>query len=212
MQEALHAAQGERTPHRLGYRAGYYARTLVTRVGKLERRIPPDREGRFSSQPFERYQGREKALVHALAEMYVPGVSTRKVKALTEEFCGHEFSASTISRINQRLDEEWEGFAKRRLEEAYPYLILDARYERIRQQGIPRHQAVLKAIGINWEGRRCVLAVELAQRETRSSWSGFLKGLKQRGLRGVELVITDDHEGLRQAVMRMLPEAVWQRC
>jgi putative transposase len=212
MEEALGARKGERTKSRLGYRAGYYARTLVTRVGKLELRIPQDRQGRFSTQLFERYQRSEKALVQALAEMYVQGVSTRKVKAITEELCGHDFSASTISRINQRLDAELEGFAKRRLEEAYPYLILDARYERIREQRIPRHQAVLKAIGINWQGRRCVLAVELAQRETRSSWSGFLQDLKQRGLRGVELVITDDHEGLRQAVMRILPEAVWQRC
>ena len=138
----------------------------MTRVGKLELRVPQDRQGRFRTEIFERYQRSEKALVAALTEMYVQGVSTRKVKAVTEELCGHEFSASTISRMNQRLDEELEKFARRRLEEAYPYLILDARYEKVREDGVIRSQAVLMAIGIDWEGRRCVLAVELANRES----------------------------------------------
>src|SRR3954452_7539062 len=106
MEEALGAGKGERTPGRIGYRSGYYNRTLVTRVGKLELRVPQDRQGRFRTEIFERYQRSERALVAALAEMYVQGVSTRKVKAITEELCGHEFSASTISRINASLDEE----------------------------------------------------------------------------------------------------------
>ena len=105
MTETVGAAKGERTPDRLGYRAGYYGRTLITRVGKLELRVPQDREGRFSTELFERYQRSERALVAALAEMYVQGVSTRKVKAITEELCGHSFSASAISAINKRLDE-----------------------------------------------------------------------------------------------------------
>jgi putative transposase len=212
MEEAVGAARGERTESRLGYRSGYYTRTLVTRVGKLELRVPQDRQGRFSTQLFERYQRSEKALVSALAEMYVAGVSTRKVKAITEELCGHAFSASTISTINQRLDGELEAFARRRLEEAYPYLVLDARYERIREGGVVHRRAVLVAIGINWEGRRNILGVELANRETGSSWRGFLEGLQKRGLQGVELVVTDDHPGLREAVAQMLPQAVWQRC
>jgi putative transposase len=212
MEEALQAAKGERTPHRLGYRAGYYPRILVTRVGKLELRVPQDRQGRFSTRLFERYQRSERALVQALAEMYVKGVSTRKVKAITEELCGHEFSASAISQINQQMDEELEKFAQRRLEEEYPYLILDARYEKVRESGVIRSQAVLKAVGVNWEGRRSILAVELANRETKTSWREFLMRLKDRGLTGVDLVITDDHEGLKQAVMEVLPQAVWQRC
>ena len=114
----------------------------------------------------------------ALTEMYVQGVSTRKVKAVTEELCGHEFSASTISRMNQSLDEELEKFADRRLEEAYPYLILDARYEKVREDGVIRSQAVMIAIGIDWEGRRNVLAVELANRESLSSWKDFCLALK----------------------------------
>ena len=133
MTAALGAEKGERTPVRLGYRSGHYDRTLITRVGKLELRVPQDRHGRFSTELFERYQRSEKALVAALAEMYVQGVSTRKVKAVTEELCGHSFSTAAISAINVRLDEGLAEFARRRLDEACPYLILDARYERVRE-------------------------------------------------------------------------------
>jgi putative transposase len=189
MDEALGAEKGERTSNRVGYRSGYYGRTLVTRVGKLELRVPQDRQGRFRTEIFERYQRSEKALVSALTEMYVQGVSTRKVKAVTEELCGHEFSASTISRMNQSLDKELDKFAKRRLEDAYPYLILDARYEKVREGGVIRSQAVMIAIGIDWEGRRCVLAVELANRESASSWKGLCRRpktawAKRSGTRG----------------------------
>src|SRR5579872_3004280 len=106
MEETLQAGKSERTAERQGYRSGYYGRTLVTRVGKLELRVPQDRHGRFRTEVFERYQRSEKALVGALAEMYVQGVSTRKVKEITEELCGHEFSAATISRVTAKLDEE----------------------------------------------------------------------------------------------------------
>lgn len=212
MEEALGASKGERTASRQGYRSGYYGRTLITRVGKLELRVPQDRQGRFRTEIFERYQRSEKALVAALSEMYVQGVSTRKVKAVTEELCGHEFSASTISRMNQNLDEELKKFAGRRLEEAYPYLILDARYEKVREDAVIRSLAVLIAIGVDWEGRRNVLAVELANRESLGSWKEFCLDLKKRGLHGVELVISDDHAGLRKAIAEVLPEAAWQRC
>lgn len=212
MDETLGAEKSERTPHRLGYRSGYYPRTLVTRVGKLELRVPQDRQGRFRTEVFERYQRSEKALVGALAEMYIQGVSTRKVKEITEQLCGHEFSAATVSRINQSLDEELAKFANRRLEEEYPYLVLDARYEKVREDGVIRSQAVQVAIGINREGRRCVLGVELANRESVTSWRDFLVKLKQRGLRGVEFAVTDDHAGLKQGIAEVLPETVWQRC
>jgi Transposase, Mutator family len=182
MTETLGAGKGERTPDRFGYRSGYYGRTLISRVGKLELRVPQDRAGRFSTELFERYQRSEKALVAALAEMYVQGVSTRKVKAITEELCGHSFSASAISTINARLDEELARFARRRLDDPYPYLILDARYERVREAGVIRSPAVLLAIGIGWDGRRSILTVELANRESRSSWRDFLLELRERGL------------------------------
>jgi putative transposase len=212
MNEALGAQKGERTEGRMGYRSGYYVRNLVTRVGRLELRVPQDRQGRFSTQLFERYQRSERALVAALGEMYVQGVSTRKVKAITEELCGQEFSASTISAINQRLDEELERFMCRQLEEEYSYVILDARYERVRQEGIISSRAVLVAIGVDWEGRRQVLGVELANRESSSSWKEFLLRLKSRGLRGVIFAVSDDHPGLKSAIAQVLPEALWQRC
>jgi putative transposase len=142
----------------------------------------------------------------------VQGVSTRKVKAITEELCGHSFSASTISAVNKTLDEGLHKFAHRRLTEAYPYLILDARYEKVREDGVIQSQAVLIAIGINWEGQRQVLGVELANRESQSTWRDFLIGLKQRGLTGVEVAVSDDHAGLRKAIEEILPEAAWQRC
>ena len=212
MAEALGAEKGERTSSRLGYRSGYYGRTLVTRIGKLELRVPQDRAGRFSTELFERYQRSERALVAALAEMYVQGVSTRKVKKITEELCGHSFSASSISAINQRLDEALAQFAGRPLAEPFPYLIVDARYERVREAGVISSQAVLIAIGVDWDGRRQVLAVELASRESRSSWRDFLLALRGRGLNGVEFVVADDHAGLRAALREALPEAAYQRC
>jgi putative transposase len=212
MEETLGAAKSQRTEGRSGYRSGYYTRSLVTRVGNIELRVPQDRQGQFRTEVFERYQRSEKALVGALTEMYVQGVSTRKVKAITEELCGHEFSASTISRLNKSLDGELEKFATRRLEEDYPYLILDARYEKVREDGVIRSRAVLVAIGVNWDGRRCVLAVELANRESTSSWKEFLVRIRDRGLRGVEFVASDDHPGLKRAIAEVVPEAAWQRC
>jgi len=212
MTEMLGAAPGERTEGRNGYRAGYYGRNLVTRIGKLELRVPRDRSGEFSTALFERYARSEKALVAALAEMYVQGVSTRKVKAITEELCGHSFSASAISSINKGLDQSLARFANRHLDEPYPYLILDARYEKVRDAGVIAHRAVLIAIGINWEGQRQVLAVELANRESQSSWKDFLVRLKERGLSGVEFVVSDDHAGLKKAIREVLTEAGWQRC
>jgi putative transposase len=212
MEAALGASKGERTDARLGYRSGYYSRTLITRVGKLELRVPQDRHGRFSTEVFERYQRSEKALVSTLAEMYVQGVSTRKVKAITEQLCGHEFSASAVSSIVKRLDEQLSHFANRRLEDAFPYLILDARYEKVRENGVICSRAVLIAIGIDFEGRRQILGVELANRESASSWKEFLLSLKARGLKGIELVVSDDHAGLRKAIAEVISEAVWQRC
>ena len=212
MTALLGASKGERVATRVGYRSGYSERSLVTRVGALELRVPQDRNGCFSTSVFERYQRSERALVAALVEMYVQGVSTRKVRQVTEELCGHSFSASTISNLVRRLDGQLAAFARRRLEEPYPYLILDARYERVREDGVIGSQAVLMALGIDWDGRRQVLAVELANRESRSSWKDFLLALKERGLDGVEFVVSDDHAGLRKALSEVLPQAAQQRC
>jgi len=212
MTEQVGAERYERTDGRVSYRSGYYRRELVTRVGRIELRVPQDREGHFSTDLFERYQRSEKSLVSALVQSYVQGVSTRKVKAITEQLCGQRFSASSISRMVGKLDRELEAFAGRALTEEFPYLILDARYEKVRDGGVVGNRAVLVAIGIDWEGRRQVLGIELAQRESASSWQEFLLGLKRRGLHGVEFVVSDNHEGLKRAVAQLLPEARWQRC
>lgn len=212
MDETVGAGKSERTAQRTGYRSGYYSRNLMTRVGNLELCVPQDREGRFCTEVFERYQRSERALISALAEMYVQGVSTRKIKSITEQLCGHEFSASTISRMNKGLDEELERFSTRKLEEDYPYLILDARYERVREEGVIRTRAVLIAIGINKDGRCCVLGVDLANRESETIWKDFLLGLQERGLKGVEFVVSDDHAGLKKAITETLSSSLWQRC
>ena len=141
MDEALGAGKGERSDARRGYRSGHYRRRLTTRVGTLELRVPQDREGLFSTEVFARYQRSEKALLLAMAEMYVQGVSTRKVRAVTEELCGHGFSASTVSAATKQLDEELERVMNRPLTEEYPYLILDARYERVRENGVVKSRA-----------------------------------------------------------------------
>ena len=212
MEECLQAGKHERTDQRLGYRSGYYRRRLITRVGTIVLRVPQDRAGHFSTQVFEQYQRSEKALVAALAQMYVQGVSTRKVAAITEELCGHEFSASSISTITARLDAQLEEFSRRVLSEAFPYVILDARYERVREGGVIVSRAILIALGIDWEGRRQVLAVEYANRESQSSWKEFLVQLKERGLQGVQFVVSDDHPGLKAAIQEVLPGVWWQRC
>ena len=212
MEECLQAGKHERSEQRLGYRSGYYRRRLITRVGTIVLRVPQDRAGHFSTQVFEQYQRSEKALVAALAQMYVQGVSTRKVAAITAELCGHEFSASSISTITARLDAQLEEFSRRALSEAFPYVILDARYERVREGGVIVSRAILIALGIDWAGRRQVLAVEYANRESQSSWKEFLVQLKERGLSGVQFVVSDDHPGLKAAVREVLPQAWWQRC
>jgi transposase-like protein len=212
MEECLQAGKHERNDQRLGYRSGYYRRRLITRVGTIMLRVPQDRAGHFSTQVFEQYQRSEKALVAALAQMYVQGVSTRKVAAITEELCGHEFSASSISAITARLDAQLAEFSRRPLAEAFPYVIVDARYERVREGGVIVSRAILIALGIDWAGRRQVLAIEYANRESQSSWQDFLVQLKARGLHDVLFVVSDDHPGLKAAIREVLPAAWWQRC
>ena len=134
------------------------------------------------------------------------------MKAITEELCGHAFSASSISAINKALDASLAAFAERPLPDPYPYLILDARYERVRENDVVASRAVLVAVAVDGEGRRQILAVELANRESRSSWRDFLVALKGRGLCGVEFVVSDDHPGLKAAIREVLPQAAWQRC
>ncbi len=197
MNEHIGAAPYERTEARRGHRNGYKPRTLRTRVGTLNLLVPQDREGTFSTRLFARYQRSEKALVLALMEMYVEGVSTRKVKEITQELCGTSFSKSTVSHLAGGLDAELRAWRSRRLEaEAYPYLFVDARYEKVRVDHKVVSQGVLIVSGVRDDGMREILAVEVADTESEATYQELFRSLKRRGLKGVELVVSDDHEGL----------------
>jgi putative transposase len=209
----LGAAPYERREGRTGYRNGHKPRTLRTRVGTLELRVPQDREGTFSTELFGRYQRNEQALVLALMEMYLQGVSTRKVAAITEELCGTSFSKSHVSALAGRLDAELAAWRERPLgAAAYPYLVVDARYEHARVDGRVVSQGVLVVSGVRDDGRREILAVAVADTESEATYQELFKRLKERGVRGVELVTSDDHAGLRAAVARHFQGAGWQRC
>jgi putative transposase len=208
----LGAESYERTTERRGYRNGFKPRTLKTRVGTIELLVPKDREGRFQPSLFERYQRNEKALVVALAEMYVQGVSTRKVKAITEQLCGLTISKSQVSVLAKGLDEEIAAWRARPLEVPYPYLMVDARYEKVRQGPRVTSQGVLLVIGISEAGLREIRGVWQADTESESTWSDVFADLKRRGLEGVRYVVSDAHEGLRSAVDRHFQGAAWQRC
>lgn len=210
--EHLQAGRYERSEGRSGYRNGYRSRQLKTRVGTLNLAVPMDREGNFKSELFERYQRSEKALVGTLMEMYLEGVSTRKVKDVTEALCGTSFSKSTVSRLVGGLDADLEAWRQRRLEVAYPYLVVDARYERVRGAGQVVSQGVLVVKGVREDGFRELLAVEVADTESEASYDELFKRLKGRGLRGVQLVTSDDHRGLVNAIRRHFQGVAWQRC
>ena len=213
MTEHVGAAPHERTDARKGRRNGYKPRMLRTRVGTLNLLVPQDREGTFSTKLFSRYQRNEKALVLALMEMYVEGVSTRKVKEVTEELCGISFSKSLVSSLSGSLDAELEGWRRRALEaKAYPYLFVDARYEKARADGRVVSQGVLIVSGVREDGMREILAVEVADTESEATYQELFRSLKARGLKGVELVVSDDHGGLKAAVFRHFQGASWQRC
>ena len=214
MTEHVGAAPYERSEKRTGQRNGYKPRALRTRVGTLNLLVPQDREGTFSTRLFSRYQRNEKALVLALMEMYVEGISTRKVKEVTEELCGTSFSKSLISQLAGRLDSELGAWRNRPLEaEGYPYLFVDARYEKVRVDGRIVSQGVLVVCGVRrTDGLREILAVEVADTESEATYQEIFRSLKSRGLRGVELVVSDDHEGLKAAVGRHFQSASHQRC
>ena len=214
MTEHIGAAPYERTTERKGHRNGHKPRTLRTRVGTLNLLVPQDREGTFSTKLFSRYQRNEKALVLALMEMYVEGVSTRKVKDVTESLCGTSFSKSLVSELAGRLDAELEAWRGRPLEaEGYPYLFVDARYEKVRVGHRIVSQGVLVVSGVRrTDGMREILAVDVADTESEATYHELFRSLKGRGLEGVELVVSDDHEGLKSAIERHFQGASWQRC
>jgi transposase-like protein len=212
MTSFLGAGTYERNGERRGWRNGYKPRTLKTRVGELELMVPKDRDGEFQTELFERYQRSEKALVLAMLEMYVGGVSTRKVSAITEALCGLEVSKSQVSALTVKLDAEIAEWRMRPLAQSYPYLVVDARYEKVRQGGAVVSQGVLVACGIDARGYREVLGCWVAESESEASWSAVFAELKQRGLHGVRYVVSDDHAGMVKAIDRHFQGAAWQRC
>ena len=215
MTAQLQAKHRERTERRRGERNGHYGRALTTTAGHIEQiRVPRAREMPFLTEVFERYRRMTGSLEEAVLEMYLQGVSTRKVEQITGKLSGTRISKDAVSRIVGRFDDVFSEWRTRQLDKSrsYPYLYVDATYLKARWAGAVRDVALLVAVGVNDQGYREVLAVEAAAGERTETYRGMLQGLVERGLRGVKLVISDDHEALKSAVKVELPGAAWQRC
>ena len=210
--EQIGAQPYERTEDRTAYRNGFRARQLTTRVGALTLRVPRHRNGHFSTELFARYQRSEQALVLAMMEMVINGVSTRKVEQITEELCGKKFSKSTVSALCKNLDPMVEAFRTRPLHCHYPFLMVDAIYVKVRENGRIQSRGLLIAIAVNEEGHREIIGFQLANSESESSWGELFSSLKDRGLKNVDLVTSDDHKGLVNAIRRHFQGTSWQRC
>lgn len=214
VQQHVGAARHERTSSRQGSRNGYKPRKLKTRVGEIELSVPQVRGMEpYHPSVFARYQRSERALLAACAEMYFMGVSTRKVSAVLEKMGGFELSAGTVSRVTLELDEQLKIFRERRLDDrAWPYVLVDATYVRVRRNGRVQSMAVLVAVGIDQHGRREVLSWRPGDSESEETWGQVFRDLKARGLNGVEMLISDAHEGIQAAARRYLQGVSWQRC
>lgn len=210
-EQHLGAARYERSPDRRGHANGFKPKTVQTRLGDLTFAVPQVREGGFYPYALEKGLRSERALSVALAEMYVQGVSTRKVAAIVEKLCGSQVSSTQVSRAAAQLDAALEAWRQRPLGEC-PYLILDARYEKVRYDGQVRDAAVLIAIGIDRAGQRRVLGVSVALSEAEAHWRSFLSSLVQRGLSGVRMITSDAHEGLAAARRAVFGGVPFQRC
>jgi len=207
----LGAKPYERSEERQGYANGYKPKTVKTRVGEVTFAIPQVRESGFYPHSLEKGMRSERALLMTLAEMYVQGVSTRKVAAITEQLCGTQISPSQVSRAAQTLDEELETWRNRPLGEIV-YLYLDARYEKVRQAGCVRDAAILMASGVKRDGERSISGISVSLSEAETHWRAFLEGLVARGLHGVQLIISDDHVGMQAARKAVFTGVLWQRC
>jgi transposase-like protein len=210
--EALSAERHERSDDRTGYRNGHRLRTLYTRVGPVSLLVPQTRDGSFSPDIFKRYQRSEQAFVLALMEMVVQGVSTRKVSAITEELCGASFSKSTVSSLCVGLDARVRAFNERRLDAAYPFVLVDALFIQSRQGDRVLMRTVLIVSGVRSDGIREILGVKIGNSESFATWDETFRWLRDRGLKGVAFVISDQHSGLREAVSKHFHGATWQRC
>ena len=214
MAEHLKAGYRELTPTRRGERNGHYQRNLLTPAGKIERlEVPRDREGEFVTEVFERYKRMTGDVEEAILEMYLSGISVRKIAGVTDALSKVRIGKDAVSRIASRLQEQQKEWRERSLEEKqYPYLYLDATYLKVRWGARVTSMALLVCVGVDEEGFREVLAVEVAGSEKAAAYASLLRGLVDRGLSGVRLVVSDDHEGIKAAVAGELPGAEWQRC
>lgn len=210
-EQVLQAERYERSELRKGYCNGYKNKTLQTRLGPVDLDVPQTRGIDFYPSCLEKGERTERALKLAIAEMYVTGVSTRRVKAITEELCGMEISSTQVSRMAKLLDTDLEKFRTRELG-TIKYLYLDADYQKVRHEGSVRSLAVLKAVGVTNDGYREILGISCSLSEAEVHWRSFLESLLKRGLRGIELVISDSHAGLKAALQSVLPSVPWQRC
>mgnify|MGYP001772979482 CR=1 FL=1 len=211
--EQLQAEPYERSEDRTDHRNGSYTRSLTTRVGTLKLHVPRLRNGQFSTELFSRYQRSEQALILSLMEMVVQGVSTRKVTEITEELCGTSFSKSTVSDLCKRLDPAVQSFNERDLSErTYPFVLVDALVLKVRENRRIRQMSMMVAVGVNDQGFREILGLRVGDKESYANWHDFFGWLKQRQLRGVDLVVSDSHVGLVQAVQTQFIGCTWQRC
>lgn len=210
-QDYLRAAPYQHSPERQGHANGYKPKTLTTRMGEITFDIPQVREGGFYPNALEKGLRSERALNLALAEMYVQGVSTRKVATIVEQLCGASVSSTLVSQAAAKLDESLEAWRNRPLGEII-YLFLDARYEKVRQDGQIRDAAVLIAVGVDPQGCRRILGVSISLSEAEIHWRTFLQSLVSRGISGVRLIISDDHAGLKAARRGVFGGVPWQRC
>jgi transposase-like protein len=211
-EDKLKAKPHERNEERTDYRNGVRTRNLTHRIGKLELAVPRHRYEPFHSCILESYQRNESALIASMMEMVVQGVSTAKISKITEELCGQTFSKSTVSKLCKELDVVIHNFKNRPLVNAYPFVMLDAMYIKVREDHRVCSKALFVALGINEEGYKEIIGFDVYETETEDGWTEFLQSLKKRSLKGTDLFISDNHKGLTKAIQKEFPTVSWQRC
>lgn len=210
--EAIGASAYERSDARRDSRNGYRERSITLRLGKITLTVPRHRDEPFHPSLLDNYQRNEQALISAMMEMVANGVATRNVQKITETLCGTKFSKSTVSNLCRRLTIEVEAFRNRVLTQVYPFVFVDAIYFKERSSGRAVSRAFMVALGINQDGYKEVLGFDAYDCESKETWKGFLDTLKGRGLKGVDIITSDAHEGLRSAIQEAFPQVPWQRC
>ena len=209
----INVSKYERSDSRTSQRNGYYERNWTTRIGTLELKVPRTRDGKFSPTLFERYQRNEKALLASMLEMYISGVSTRKVSNIVEQLCGTSVSKSFVSKLTAELDPMVKEWRNRSLSETeYPYIVTDVIYIKVRENNRVVSKSCHIAIGINEDGDREIIGFLIQDGESESTWSKFFEYLKNRDLKGTKLIISDSHKGLVSAIRESFTGVSWQRC